>query len=188
MIRYDVFPFTRDFVDTALVYRYREVGPGDTTTFLSWIAPHQGPSFRSTFTFKKGIGLLRNSYNSGSIDVYSFNEHVLINSIITSVARQVDSSFPSSFQLYQNYPNPFNPTAVIRYQLTTQSHVILKIYNLLGQHVRTLVNEIQNVGYQSAHFDASALASGMYFYWLDAVSTKDPSKTFTQVRKMVLMR
>lgn len=58
----------------------------------------------------------------------------------------------------------------------------------VGQEVKTLVNETQNAGYQSTQFNASALASGVYFYQLEAVSTTDLSKMFTQVRKMVLMK
>jgi hypothetical protein len=180
-IRYDVFPFTREFVDTTLIYRYREVGPGDTTTFLSWIVPPQGPSFRSIFTFKKGIGLVRNSYNSGSIDVNSFNEHVLINSIITSVARPVESSSPSSFLLFQNYPNPFNPATEIRYDLPMQVHVVLKVFDVLGREVVSLVDAIEQAGDQSITFDASHFPSGVYFYRLQAGH-------HTETKKFVLLR
>jgi hypothetical protein len=181
LIRFDVFPFTRDYVDTTLIYRYREVGPGDTTTFLSWIAPSHGPTFLSTFTFKKGVGLVRNSYNSGSIDVFSFNEHVLINSIITSVARPVGSSTPSSFLLFQNYPNPFNPTTVVHYNLPAQSHVILKVFDVLGREVVSLVDAIEQAGDQSITLDASHFPSGIYFYRLQAGH-------FSETKKFVLLR
>jgi hypothetical protein len=82
VIRLDVFPFTRAFIDTTMIYRFREVGIGDTIAFRSWIGPPPGSLFRSSFTFKKQVGLLRNSYHSGTMDVYSTNEHVLLSSII----------------------------------------------------------------------------------------------------------
>src|ERR1041385_231145 len=68
---------------------------------------------------------------------------------------------PHQYALEQNYPNPFNPLTFIRYSLPVRSHVTLQIYNLLGQEMTTLVNGIQDAGYQSAKFDASSRSSGM---------------------------
>ena len=95
---------------------------------------------------------------------------------------------PHQYALEQNYPNPFNPLTFIRYSLPVRSHVTLQIYNLLGQEMTTLVNGIQDAGYQSAKFDASSRSSGMYFYKLEAVSMSDPGQSFTQVRKMLLTK
>jgi hypothetical protein len=92
------------------------------------------------------------------------------------------------FTQEQNYPNPFNPSTVIRYQLPVLSIVKLRIFNVLGQEVKTLVDGVQDAGYESLEWDASALASGVYFYRLEATSMSDPSRLFTQVRKMVLMK
>jgi Secretion system C-terminal sorting domain len=72
------------------------------------------------------------------------------------------------FTLSQNYPNPFNPTTVIEYTIPKDSHVTLKIYDVLGQEVETLVNEDQNVGRYEVQFNGSRLASGVYFYRLVA--------------------
>jgi hypothetical protein len=71
---------------------------------------------------------------------------------------------PERFELFQNYPNPFNPTTTICYQLTKDSKVNLKIYNLLGQRVATLVDEQKQAGYHQEVFDATRFASGMYIY------------------------
>lgn len=99
-----------------------------------------------------------------------------------------NNSIPTSYLLYQNYPNPFNPTTTLRYSLPTDSRVTLKIYNLLGQVVAILVNGIVSAGYQSAQWNASNMASGIYFYRIEATSIANPSKTFMQVKKMVLMK
>lgn len=75
---------------------------------------------------------------------------------------------PSEFTLSQNYPNPFNPTTVIKYSIAKASDVSLKVYNLLGQEVATLVNTSQNIGSYEVKFNASNLSSGIYFYTLSA--------------------
>ena len=98
---------------------------------------------------------------------------------VTDVAEQAGK--PLVYQLNQNYPNPFNPSTTITYALPKQSKVTLKVFNLLGQEVATLVNAEQPTGTHIVTFDASHLASGVYLYRLEA-------GTFTQVHKMVFMK
>jgi hypothetical protein len=93
---------------------------------------------------------------------------------------EVDFS-PKEFVLYQNYPNPFNPNTVISYQLPVTSNVNLKVYDILGNEVATLVNEEKQPGVYEVEFDASSLASGMYLYKLQA-------GTFVQTKKMILLK
>lgn len=88
---------------------------------------------------------------------------------------------PAQYGLSQNYPNPFNPTTVIGYDLPERVHVALKVYNPLGQWVRTVVDELQSPGYKSAIFDARDLPTGVYFYRLQAGS-------YAEIRKMVLTK
>ncbi len=88
---------------------------------------------------------------------------------------------PSAFELAQNYPNPFNPTTTIRYELPVRSSVTLKIYNVLGQVVATLVNEVQDAGFKQVVWSTQNLASNVYFYRLQA-------GTFTEIKKMMLAR
>ncbi len=95
---------------------------------------------------------------------------------------------PKDFVLSQNYPNPFNPTSTIRYALPLDAHVSLKVYNTLGQVVSVLVDGLQVAGYKSVVWDASNVASGVYFCRLEATSLANPAKAFTQVRKMMLMK
>jgi len=92
-----------------------------------------------------------------------------------------DAKIPFKFALYQNYPNPFNPITTIRFGLNETSHVTLKIYNLLGEEVTTLVDKQINPGIHSVDFDASGLPSGIYFYRLQANNR-------VKVRKMLLVK
>lgn len=92
-----------------------------------------------------------------------------------------DGQHPTSYTLMQNYPNPFNPATVIGYQLPMNSLVTLKIYDVLGRDVQTLVNGSQRAGSYSIPFNAGSLPSGVYFYRLQAGS-------FTQTKKLVLMK
>ncbi|MCL5267300.1 MAG: T9SS type A sorting domain-containing protein [Bacteroidetes bacterium] len=93
---------------------------------------------------------------------------------------------PAGFSLYQNYPNPFNPTTVISYDLPGVSHVTLKIYDVLGRDVATLVSANQTAGSHSVAFSGAGLPSGVYFYRLSAVVSD--GNDFTSTKKLVLMK
>ena len=88
---------------------------------------------------------------------------------------------PKEFKLEQNFPNPFNPTTKIQYQLPQDSRVTLKIYDILGSEVATLVNEEQEAGYKEIQFTGSNIASGMYVYRLQAGD-------FISTKKMMLLK
>ncbi len=88
---------------------------------------------------------------------------------------------PADFFLSQNYPNPFNPSTSITFRIPTASQVTLRIYDLLGQEVATLVDEVRNPGWYSTIFDSSTLPSGTYLYRLEAASQ-------TWTRRMVLVK
>jgi hypothetical protein len=92
-----------------------------------------------------------------------------------------NNSIPKVFTLEQNYPNPFNPSTSIKFSLPKASVVKLVIYDLLGKEIRTLVNEMRQPGTYSEMFDASSLASGVYFYRITAGD-------FTDVKKIVLIK
>jgi hypothetical protein len=93
----------------------------------------------------------------------------------------VNGSLPAEFALEQNYPNPFNPTTIISYQLPAASYVTLKVYDMLGQEVATLVNGALDAGYKSVQFSAANLPSGIYTYRLTA-------GTFVEVKKSLLLK
>ncbi len=88
---------------------------------------------------------------------------------------------PAEFALEQNYPNPFNPSTTIRYSLAAESRVSLKVYNSVGQQVKTLVQASQPAGFYSVPLSASDLSSGVYFYILEAGS-------FKSVKKLMLVK
>jgi hypothetical protein len=94
---------------------------------------------------------------------------------------EVEVLAPLSYVLEQNYPNPFNPSTKIEFQIPEQSSVILKIYDVLGNEVRILVNNEMDAGKHSVEFDASELASGIYYYRIQAGE-------FDNMKKMVLIK
>jgi hypothetical protein len=93
-----------------------------------------------------------------------------------------------NFHLSQNYPNPFNPSTKIEYNLPQQSQVRLTIFNIFGQEVTNLFNGIQEPGSKTITWNAGGIASGVYFYRLDAISVAEPGKTFRDVKKMVVIK
>ena len=96
---------------------------------------------------------------------------------------------PAEFVLHQNYPNPFNPTTTISYQLPVSSDVTLKVYDLLGREVATLVDEFKPAGRYEINFEASLLPSGIYFYMLQAVDpSTDSGQAYIETKKMILLK
>lgn len=91
------------------------------------------------------------------------------------------SQVPGKFSLGQNYPNPFNPATKIKYSIPEKSNVILKVYDILGQEVATLINEIKKPGFYEENFDGENLPSGIYIYRITAGK-------FISVRKMILLK
>jgi hypothetical protein len=92
-----------------------------------------------------------------------------------------DPNLPKEFSLKQNYPNPFNPSTNIQYDLPSDNFVNIKIYDILGKEVMSLVNEFKNAGSYIISFNASNLSSGIYYYKIEAGK-------FEQIRKMILVK
>jgi hypothetical protein len=109
----------------------------------------------------------------GSVDISS--------PLDITVFYQPEKERPGQFVLSQNYPNPFNPTTKIHYELAMSAHVSLKIFDLLGRDVSTLVDEEKPSGSYNFDFNAANLSSGLYFYRLSAGD-------FVQIRKMAVIK
>jgi hypothetical protein len=107
--------------------------------------------------------------------------NVLGSDFATDIQTERIAKVPNRFELLQNYPNPFNPSTTIEYVLPERTDVNLRIYNVLGQHVKTLVNKQQEAGTHKITFDAGNLASGIYFYSLTV-------KGITMTRRFVLLK
>jgi photosystem II stability/assembly factor-like uncharacterized protein len=112
-------------------------------------------------------GLIMRTDNGGGVDISGINNEI--------------SNLPNNFSLSQNYPNPFNPGTKINYSISSRNHVSIRIYNILGKTVSTLVNETKEPGNYSNYFDASGLPSGIYFYRIEAGD-------FSETRKMILLK
>jgi len=121
--------------------------------------------------------------STSSLD-YNTNYSSTSSFTMTPEAVTAVSSTPSvisSYQLYQNYPNPFNPSTVIKFNVPNESRVTLKVYNILGSEVATLVNGMKPAGTYNITFNASNLASGVYFYQLKAGN-------FVATKKLLLLK
>jgi photosystem II stability/assembly factor-like uncharacterized protein len=106
-----------------------------------------------------------------------------LDTTIFTAINQPGTGIVSDFRLYQNYPNPFNPVTVINYELRNTSYLVLKVFDLNGKEVTTLINQKQNSGSYSINFDANKynLSSGIYFYTLQ-------TDNFKEAKKMILIK
>ena len=100
---------------------------------------------------------------------------------LTSVTDRVEKGVPQVFDLSQNYPNPFNPATQIQFSLPENAHVTLRVFNVLGQEVKVLVDEYHNAGTYTTTFDAGTLSSGVYFYRIEAGD-------FVETKRMMLLK
>ncbi len=141
------------------------------------------------------IGFVNGNGNSNSTKYYSYEDDKIVSGKYAYRLKQIDNngqykyskivevSFvkPDEYSLEQNYPNPFNPTTTIQYSLPKDANVKLSIYNLLGQEIKTLVNNYETAGVHKISFDAVNLNSGIYIYKIEA-------GPFIQMKKMTLLK
>ncbi|MGE5401519.1 MAG: T9SS type A sorting domain-containing protein [Ignavibacteriales bacterium] len=120
-------------------------------------------------------------YMSGGTDTAIVHLVRAYASLTTDVKQLASTVRPTAYALSQNYPNPFNPTTSIKYQLPEAGYVTLKVYDVLGNEVSTLVSEFQNPGSYNATFDGKNLASGIYLYKLS-------QGRYSETKKLMLMK
>jgi hypothetical protein len=122
-------------------------------------------------------------------DVPTFEMYVdnfSVDQILSSVENE---DMPGEYALHQNYPNPFNPSTKIKYSIPQNSNVIIKVFDILGNEIETLIDEEKPAGGYLIEFVASDLPSGIYFYKLQAVSPSAGSgQSFVETKKMILLK
>ena len=157
-----------------------------------WIGGNYSRLYKTT---NQGINWKRENISTGYIfNIASFNDSILWTSgnggkIFHTTnggeplvgIQNISTEIPESFKLNQNYPNPFNPSTNIQYDISNDNSVTIKIYNLPGKEVMSLVNDFKKAGRYIISFNGSDLASGVYYY-------KITSGKFEQVRKMILIK
>lgn len=149
---------------------------GDTVSFsFQYVAPSTP---QNDTIFANGNSVNLDNTNSG--DMWNFAASKLVTVTSASGIGENNSSI-LSYMLYQNYPNPFNPSTMIKYDIPQNGAVTLKIYDVNGKEVRTLVNGYRQAGSYEAEFNADGLSSGIYYYRINAGS-------YTRVMKMSLIK
>jgi len=170
-------------------------GPGGLRKIFwsQWLDTNwSGPIIMDTNTINKGtswapfLGPDGRLYYCGNSDLSATTDIWVVERITTEVEESKNSAVPRVFDLYQNYPNPFNPTATIGYALPQPAKVELKVFNILGQAVRTLVNEEKGAGYYQVVWDGKdevgrTVSTGIYLYQIKAGD-------FVETKKMQLIK
>ncbi len=172
--------------ESYLTIRYNSDGSLDPTFGSNGIKTDKYGAFNNII---KSIAIQKDGNIIAAGTSINQDETMSVNTIIrylgdsktTSSTDNNDKIIPSSFNLFQNYPNPFNPNTVIKWEQPANSHVLLKVYDLLGREVATLVNEEKAAGNYKVTFDAKNLANGVYFYSLKAGN-------YSSVKKMILLK
>ena len=134
--------------------------------------------FREYHYYAYGIGMVKNVRTVPDTEA---NTSELTSYGTTGISTSSANHTPQKYSLSQNYPNPFNPSTQISYQVPSSSRVSLKVFDVLGREVATLVNEVKPAGTYTATFNANSIPSGVYFYRLQ-------SGSFTETKRLVLIK
>jgi hypothetical protein len=161
------------------------VSYGDTTGVL--VSTNNGSTWRSKReglpSSTSGIQLLINGNYIYLGDGYINPQRCVYRRSLSEIidVKKISSEIPSKYSLSQNFPNPFNPSTKIEYSIPKSGLVTIKVYDILGKGIATLVNEIQSPGTYSVDFNGAELPSGIYFYRLQAGN-------YTETKQMILIK
>ena len=191
----DVGPYAVDFVLPVELTSFNSIVSGNSVT-LKWTTITESNCNNFTIT-RNGVKVtsLPGHGNSNSPQVYSWTDQKMNAGTYSYSLIQYDNNgksylkgtvevninLPVKYSLSQNYPNPFNPSTKIDFSIPKSANVELKIYNVLGQEVKSLVNGFMNAGFHSVLFDASPFSSGIYFY-------KMKTDSYVDTKKMILIK
>jgi PKD repeat protein len=188
------YRWTKSATAPGITYKFRAQKFGSTE--FRWLNSNNNGSDTSiTFTksyldsMARAFGLNGDSllitcktYAYNGFDSLATGNSLILNIKSNTVGiNLISSEIPVEFKLDNNYPNPFNPETTIKYQLPKSAFVSIKLYDITGREVSTLVNEQHNAGYYDFNFNASYLASGVYFYRIQAGE-------FMDIKRMVLVK
>lgn len=190
LIPVELISFRSDVVDNSVLLSWATATESNNLGFEIF----RKRSEEGELAFVK-VGFVDGKINSTSNSFYSFEDKNLVTGKYIYRLKQVDLdgsfdfvgysfadiSTPMQFVLEQNYPNPFNPTTTIKFNIPANENVSLKVYNILGDEIATLINEKMNAGSHEVQFNASEYSSGIYFYTLKTGS-------FSQTKKLILMK
>ncbi|NWG29747.1 MAG: T9SS type A sorting domain-containing protein [Ignavibacteriaceae bacterium] len=149
-----------------------------TNNGTSWTAVNSGLSYENDYIYS--LAILGQYIFAGTLNLDGGVWRRPLSEMVTSVEINFET-FPTQFVLEQNYPNPFNPSTKITWQSPVGSYQTLKVYDILGNEVATLVDEFKPAGSYEVEFNASNLSSGTYFYQLQ-------SGSFIESKKMILLK
>ncbi len=159
-------------------YSIDGLAPGAYSLFVDRLGYNAGPNPVPS-DMPAGAGTV--SYDASGNPVNASVPLSISSVTVALVVGETSALQPTQYTLEQNYPNPFNPSTMIRYTLPVSGRVAVRVYNILGQAVATLVDGTQSAGTYEVSFNASALSSGVYFYRIE-------SGSFEAVKKMMLLK
>ncbi len=185
-----LFPFKAGSPDTSKFFRYKE-NPTGLDIFLRIIFPDPSnptlSKYNYEFKIRKEVGILMLVFGRSYVSGMESSEYYLtkFNNQTISGLEPIES-IHTGYSLSQNYPNPFNPETTISYSIPKSEHVTLKVFDLLGQEVATLVDEYKSAGTYNVVFSVktrhgASLQSGIYFYRLQCGS-------YNETKKLILMK
>ncbi len=163
-----------------------------------WISTADGKIFKTIdggFTWDKGKRISGSGINTVKIidedkgwAVGDGGSILKYGALETGIKDKPRTAIPNSFALFQNFPNLFNPSTVIGFRLPKSGNVTKMVYDMLGRLIRTLVNKTENAGIHEVTFNASGLASGVYFYQIKVTPASRKDDIFVSTKKMLLIK
>jgi len=154
----------------------------DSSGVQKWIQHYNSPDNETDYGYSVATDDKGNVYvGGGSVRSGVNYDYLTIRYSQSTGIIQSSISIPEKFSLSQNYPNPFNPFTTIKFQISKTSHVNILVLDILGREIETIANERMNPGTYEVHFDGSRLASGAYFYKLEA-------DDYSEIRKMIMTK
>jgi beta-lactamase superfamily II metal-dependent hydrolase len=166
----------------------RTVGTTDVTITNSQTSPSNYVSSSGVIRLRvQGtIGISKTFTCSG--DYLQFTVETSGSNLSKQIVQNTADNVPPSFHLYQNFPNPFNPTTKIRFDLAKDAMVNLRVFDVVGREVATLVNGERKAGIHDVLFDGTYLASGLYYYRLSVTLLDNSAESFVETRKLMLVK